>query len=227
MLLNPAGGLNGGDRARTSIHLAPGAHACLATPSAARVYRALDAPSLQHTSIRLEASAHLDFLPDHLIPHSGADLLQSLHLDLHPSASAVLWDAFAAGRVASGELWQFRRLDSRLQVFSAGEPLFVSRSLLRPALQSPAAFAVMEQFPYTATLLALGPFDAAPAALALSALLASIPGLRASASPLRRHGLSLRILAASTVALAAARTLAWNWIRESLLGLPVIDLRKY
>src|SRR5262245_28212945 len=38
-VLNPTGGLVGGDRLVVDVRLGPGAHACLTTPSATKVYR--------------------------------------------------------------------------------------------------------------------------------------------------------------------------------------------
>lgn len=227
MLLNPAGGLNGGDHAATDIELGPGAQVCLATPSATRVYRCPGPPAIQRTSIRLAAGAHLDYLPDHLIPHDGADLIQSVRIDIEASASCVFWDALAAGRVARGELWRFRRVDSRVEVFSGGEPVYMSRSSIVPALRDPSRIGVMEGFGYTACLLALGAFDAAEAARSILGAFDDRTGTLLAASPLRRGGCVVRILARSAIALLDAQSHCWNWLRRNAYGLPPVDLRKY
>lgn len=232
MLLNPAGGLNGGDHAATDIDLGPGAQVCLSTPSATRVYRSSGAPAVQRTSIRIAAGAHLDYLPDHLIPHEGADLLQSVRIDLDAGGSCVFWDALAAGRVARGERWRFRRVDSRVEVFSGGEPVYISRSSIVPGLRDPARMAVMEDYGYTACLLALGGFDAADATRSILRVFeaCSLEGRGAmpvAASPLRRGGCMVRILARSAIELTEAQSLCWNWLRRNAYGLPAIDLRKY
>ena len=39
LLLNPTGGVLGGDRLETEVSLGPASHVCLSTPSATRVYR--------------------------------------------------------------------------------------------------------------------------------------------------------------------------------------------
>src|SRR3990172_4140575 len=43
-LLNPTGGVLGGDRLQAEIAVGPGAHVCLTTPSATRAYRAPGPP---------------------------------------------------------------------------------------------------------------------------------------------------------------------------------------
>ncbi len=232
MLLNPAGGLNGGDHAVTDIDLAPGAQVCLGTPSAARVYRSSGVPSVQRTFIRIAAGAHLDYLPDHIIPHEGADLLQSVRIDIDSGASCVFWDAIAAGRVARGELWQFLRVDSRVEVFREGEPVYLGRSLMAPGTRNPARMAVMEDYGYTACLLAIGGFDAAETARSIFELFEAAPlderaGMRVAASPLRSGGCMIRVLARSAIDLDRARSLCWDCLRRNAFGLPAIDLRKY
>ncbi len=232
MLLNPAGGLNGGDHAATDIDLNEGAQVCLSTPSATRVYRCPDAPAVQRTSIRIGSGAHLDYLPDHLIPHEGADLRQSVRIDIAAGGSCVFWDALAAGRVVRGELWRFRRIDSRVEVFHGGEALYIGRSLIVPGARDPARMAVMDDYGYTASLLALGDFDAAEASRSILGVCAAGSregrgGRLVAASPLRRGGCVVRILTRSAIELAEAQSLCWNWVRGNVYGLPAIDLRKY
>src|ERR1700733_14760644 len=53
MLLNPTGGLVGGDFLCAQIIQEPDPRVCLTTPSATRVYRTLDQAAVQETSIQL------------------------------------------------------------------------------------------------------------------------------------------------------------------------------
>src|SRR5258708_21664102 len=52
MLLNPTGGVLGGDHLVTEIELEAGTHACLTTPSATRIYRTTEKPSILETGFR-------------------------------------------------------------------------------------------------------------------------------------------------------------------------------
>jgi len=46
-MLNPTGGLVGGDRLVIDVGVGAGAHACLTTPSATKVYRTVAGPAEQ------------------------------------------------------------------------------------------------------------------------------------------------------------------------------------
>src|SRR5207244_5666014 len=67
-MLNPTGGVLGGDRLTVELDLGPGAHACLTTPSATRVYRSSGAPAVQTVHARLAPGAVCEWVPEHTIP---------------------------------------------------------------------------------------------------------------------------------------------------------------
>jgi urease accessory protein len=67
ILLNPTGGVLGGDHLVTEIVQQSGTHVCLTTPSATRIYRTCERPAILETTIRLGEGAALEYLPDHVI----------------------------------------------------------------------------------------------------------------------------------------------------------------
>jgi len=109
-ILNPTGGLVGGDRLAIDVRAGAGAHAVLTTPSATRVYRADGPPTLQTVRLSVGPRAVVEWVPDHIIPFAGSALRQSIEIELDASGGLILVDAFAAGRVAAGEGWRFARL---------------------------------------------------------------------------------------------------------------------
>src|ERR1700739_1270423 len=82
MLLNPTGGVLGGDHLITEVVLEAGTHVCLTTPSATRIYRTSEQPAILETVIRVGEGATLEYLPDHVIPHDGSALCQSLRIEI-------------------------------------------------------------------------------------------------------------------------------------------------
>jgi hypothetical protein len=130
-MLNPTGGLVGGDRLAIDVEVGPGAHACLTTPSATKVYRTAGATAEQTIKLTLAPRARLEWVPDHTIPFAGAALRQRIEADVGEGASMLLIDAFAAGRVARGERWRFALLDCALSVRDARGWLVHDRLVLR------------------------------------------------------------------------------------------------
>src|SRR5881628_737261 len=59
-----------------------GAHACLTTPSATKVYRTAVGPAEQAVRLTLAPGARLEWVPDHTIPFAGAALRQRVEAEV-------------------------------------------------------------------------------------------------------------------------------------------------
>ena len=111
-LVNPSGGLVGGDHVSLEAQLHAGTHVLMTSPSANRVYRSLSEPAVQEVRLSVGPDARLEWVPEVTIPFAGARFCQSIHVDLAPGATVVLWDGFASGRVAMRERWAFASLEN-------------------------------------------------------------------------------------------------------------------
>lgn len=229
MLLNPTGGVMGGDRLVTEIAQGPETHVCLTTPSATRVYRAGDLPAEQVISIQLGEGATVEYVPNHLLPHAGAALLQSLRVEMASGSRAILCDGLAAGRIAHGERWSFKEVDSRMEVLGGGEPLFFSRSIITPGLRDPRNLGMMGRFNYTGSVAAFadGFQRWEDVAGALAGALDGLPDVPGGVSVLARGGCFARFLAGTAFALARAIETLWTLARKLVLGREPFDMRKY
>lgn len=227
MLLNPTGGLLGGDRLDTQVRLGAGSRVCLTTPSASRVYRATGPPTVQRLSATVGEGATLEYVPDHLIPSPGARLVQTTEVSLADGAIAILADAWVAGRIARGEAWQFSELDMGLVVRDA-EGLIVKERVILAGRPGWDRLGAAQGCPYVGTFLALGPGRQGWSELAdaLAAAGGEVAGVSLGVTPLPRDGLLARVLAPGAPALRAALDLLWARSRRALLGLPPLDLRK-
>lgn len=229
MLLNPTGGVLGGDHLVTEIIQGRDTHVCLTTPSATRIYRTSKQPAILETVIQLYEGATLEYLPDHVIPHNGSALHQSLLVEMARGSRAVILDSFAAGRVACGERWNFRDIDSRTKVVVSGKPSFINRTRINPAVQQPQHLGLMEEFSYAACLSIFADEleDWLPVVTAMNAELESVPKVTGGASLLSRRGCVVRYLASSASDLTRTNKKLWDAARELVIRLPPFDHRKY
>jgi urease accessory protein len=229
LLLNPTGGILGGDRLCSEITLRANSNVCLSTPSASRVYRASGSAAVQETRIRVEQGATIEYLPDHLIPHVGSSLRQTLRVEMESGSRGIFLDAFASGRQALGEHWNFRDLDLLMEIRLAGKPLYLNRIKLDPVRDDLERSGAMGAYSYNAAFTIIdSQFQQWPAALAaLRRELDAIPDLHAGASLLPHSGISLRYLTKSAIALTEANHRLWTAARQQVFHLPPLDLRKY
>ena len=243
-ILNPTGGLLGGDRLSIDVDVAAGAHAVLTTPSATRVYRADGAPTVQTIRLRLGPGAVVEWVPDHTIPFAGSALRQAFDVELDETAALVLVDAFSAGRIALGEAWRFALLESAISIRDRCGWLLHDRFVLRgqagavragdgrgagapPAEPAFGGLGFAESHPYFASIAVIGAFDAARFAAGIQQRVgADTPGVCLGAAVLPRRGALVRCLAGNAPALLGAVERCWTLARAALIARPALALRK-
>jgi urease accessory protein len=230
MLLNPTGGVLGGDHLVTEIIQEAGTHVCLTTPSATRVYRTSQRPAVLETVIKLGEGATLEYLPDHVIPHIGSALRQTLRLEMGRGSKAIVLDSIASGRVAHGERWSFTEIDSRTEVYACDRPAFLNRTKIEPAGQRHRRqIELMRTFYYVICMgvFAEGIENWQRVAVAMNAELETMPQIRGGVSLLSRGGCVIRYLARSASEMTRMNKKLWDAARELVVQLPAFDHRKY
>jgi urease accessory protein len=223
-VLNPTGGLVGGDYLTIDVTVGAGAHACVTTPSATRVYRAAGPPAEQHVRLALDAGATLEWVPDHTIPSGGSALRQRIEVSIGEQARLILVDAFAAGRVARGEAFCFRSLESGIVVSDARGWLVRDRFMLQGSDRW-AGLGLAEGHAYFATMVVIGD-ELNGLEQQLAETLRRPCEVESGVALLPRRGAIVRMLAATAPALLATLDAVWAIARRALLGLPPLPLRK-
>jgi urease accessory protein len=214
------GGLVGGDALDITIDAGPGAAALVATQASTKVYRSSLGAS-QRLRARAADGSLLVLLPDPVTAFSGSRYLQEQHVELDEAASLVLVDWLTAGRMASGERWQFDAYTSRTFVRRAGRWLVHDTVSLAPDDGSVACR--MSRFNCIATAIVTGPAVRAAAARLAgeidTAPLARRADLLMSAAPLagRDDGTLLRLAGISVEQVGGALRQFLNFV-PSLLG---------
>ena len=229
MLLNPTGGVLGGDHLVTEILQESDTHVCLTTPSATRIYLTERQPAVLETTITLGAGATLEYLPDHVIPHVGSALRQSLRLEMGRGSRAIVLDSMACGRVAHGERWNFTQIDSRMEIYICGRPVFLNRTKIDPARHTPTLAGAMGDFDYMACLglFADGFGNWQRVATAMNAELETEPQIKGGVSLFSRGGCIIRYLAHTASEMTRMNKKLWDAARELVVGLPPFEHRKY
>jgi urease accessory protein len=225
-MLNPTGSVLGGDHLCIDARAEVGAHALLTTPSATRIHRTNGPAAVQEVRLTVAAGAVLEWVPDHTIPHAGSAYRQRLRAHVAADATLIVADAFAVGRVARGEQFQFRVLESALSITDDAGWLLHDRFVLSGDAGW-AGLGFCEGAPYLATVAVVTPAPGAEVACAAAAALATVPGVNGGVGMLPRRGILVRCLAESAPALGDAVRAVWDAVRGAAFGGAAVDLRKY
>jgi urease accessory protein len=226
-VVNPTGGLLGGDRLTIDVDASSTTHACVTTPSATRVYRTAGEPALQDVRLRIAPDACVEWVPDHTIPFPDSSFRQRIDADVDERAVLVLIDAFAAGRIARGEAWRFRSLESALTIRDAQGLIFVDRfALAAPTAEQWSALGFAEGRPYFGSFVVIADTGIDRFVAAAREIGAQSGGIALGAAQLRRRGAVVRYLAGDAPGLTALLDALWAAARRTVLGLPPLALRK-
>lgn len=231
LLVNPSGGLVGGDRLSLRATLGANAHVLFSTPSATRVYGTTSEPSVQSVELVAGPGAVLEWLPDVTIPYAGARFRQTIRVTLGSGATGLIWDAVASGRMARGERWAFTSLESEVRIATAAGSLVLDRAEVNPDRKRVARLG-LDGWDYVGTLYLIN--DAVEDAVwkrlkeriveVLEARTGTVlGGVSRPAGP----GLVVRLVTRSAPDLNDVLNEVWGAVRGHLWNLPVPALRRY
>jgi urease accessory protein len=227
-LVNPSGGLVGGDTVSVEARLREDTHALITSPSANRVYRSLSEPAIQDVYLSLGPGARLEWFPEVTIPFSGSRFRQSIRVDLERGATVVLWDAMASGRIARQERWTFASFDNAIHVRTASGASVRERFRITPATVGRLA----ADWNYAGSLFVIGEEIASEIMKELKGVLADLlerwpgevlGGISEPAAP----GLAIKVVARSAPGLSDALAAISATVRAHLWRLPAAGLRRY
>ena len=199
------GGLVGGDSLSICIEAERGATAFVSTQASTKVYRsALGAT--QRLRARAADDSLLVLLPDPVTCFAGSRYVQEQHIHMDAAANLVLVDWLTAGRVGSGERWQFTEYRSRTFVWRGDRLVLHDGLVLAPEDGDLASR--LGRVNCLALAVVLGPALRTTAAR-LAGSLGSAPAPRRadlllSAAPLGDDGVVLRIAGESVEQVGAA-----------------------
>lgn len=231
LLVNPSGGLVGGDHLSIDMNMDQDAHVLISSSSANRVYRSEGKLSEQHITIVVGPGAVLEWLPEHTIPFAGSRFRQVLRAQLEPRATIILWDAVAAGRIARGERWAFTDLENEIHIQTASSGSLIERYVLNPSTDV-GRLGLAEGWNYVASLYVVNDSVSSEVWSRLESKMASLlnerPGLvLGGVSTPAVPGLVVKVLAMAAPDLTQMLDALWAVVRQELWNLPPVAWRKY
>lgn len=129
-VLHPPGGLVAGDELDIRVHCDSGSQLLLTTPSAGRVYcsNAQHLAQSQKVTIRVEAGARCEWLPQESIVFDRAEAVNQLSISLAEGAEFTGWEITCLGRPASNEMFDGGNLQQRSEIYREDRPLLLERT---------------------------------------------------------------------------------------------------
>lgn len=223
VVLNPPGGIVGGDRLRIEARVHAQAAVLLTTPGAHKWYRSAGVASQQHVCMRIDADASLEWLPQPSIVFDGAIAASACEVHVEPTASYIGWEILCLGRTASGERFRRGCMLSDARIVCAGEPVWLERARIESGsrlLESPLG---LDGQPVSATMVAVAGRERLAHALGaglLAACRAHVPRIGRGGITRLPGILVARYLGPHAEAAHEYFVQLWQLLRPALLGRP-------
>ncbi|MGT2502352.1 urease accessory protein UreD [Bradyrhizobium guangxiense] len=124
VFVNTAGGVAGGDSFDIDITAGPGSRLTLTTAAAEKVYRAPGTAAQLGIALKVDAGAHLAWLPQETILFDRARVRRRFDIELDEAASLLLCEIVVFGRTAMGERMEQGEFIDRWRLRRGGKLLF-------------------------------------------------------------------------------------------------------
>ncbi|OIQ68126.1 urease accessory protein UreD [mine drainage metagenome] len=124
VFVNTAGGVAGGDRFDIDIAAGEGSRLAVTTAAAEKIYRAEGPAARLNIALKVEAHAHLAWLPQETILFDRARVSRRVDINLAESASLLLCEIVVFGRAAMGERMRHGEFVDRWRLRRGGRLVF-------------------------------------------------------------------------------------------------------
>jgi urease accessory protein len=223
---NVSGGVLDTDVLVCRFDVGPRAQAQVTTTGATRIYRSRSErhTAAQRAEVSLAEGAYLEYVPDQLIPFAGSRFEQTTCIKLQPKASLIWWERIAPGREASGEIFRYESLASRLELVAEEQPIAIERWTLAPRLRRADSEARLGPFNNFASCYVCRVGEAASywrnfeSELQKVAERQASPGILWGVTCLKAHGLVIRGVSTSGRPLRDAWVEIWKAAKWLLCG---------
>jgi urease accessory protein len=226
-IVNPTGGIVGGDRLEMEVVLREGSSCLLTTQSATKVYRTLGPESVQTSRFEVGRGARLEYLPHPVIPFAGSDFVQRTDVYLHPDGVFLMGEVMTPGRSSRGESFQYKKLRSSVKVFMENRLVLLDSFSLSPESYRLNRIGVLGSYTHVGSLYAFLPDLLDEFLIQLNEGLMARPDQYAGATRLKATGFLARILGTRTYQVQETIMWIWSEVRTKLLNLPVPFFRQY
>ncbi|UQN05294.1 urease accessory protein UreD [Deinococcus sp. QL22] len=150
-VVNPTGGVLGGDHSEIVAEVGAGAQTLILTQSATRLQPSPSgAVATQHIRFTVAAGGRLEYYPERTLPFAGSAFHQTVRADLEDGAELGLSETLSSGRVHMGERLAFAEYRSRVEVWRGGERLYLDQVKVEPG-QHTRAPGIWSEWDYAAS----------------------------------------------------------------------------
>lgn len=222
------GGYVEGEKYKYSIDIKKGAAAVLTTQASTKVYKCVhDITTMQETSIHLGEGSILEYVTDSVILYKDAIYKQINDIHMDKGATLIYSDGITSGWSPEGDVFSYKSAILKTNVYVDGRHVLLDNLYVNPRENDVTKLGYFEKYKNFGTLLVINE----------KITHETIENLRNEINRLNlpidfgitlleTNGFVLRILSNYTQDIDTAVTVCHNYIRQNLLNLSSLNIRK-
>ena len=125
-LMSSSGGILQGDRFEIEIEAEANTMARITTQSATKIYKMDKGYAFQKININANDGSYVEFVPRQLIPFKSSRFCQDVRISASTGSTVMYSETVSAGRIASGENFDFDACFLRMRVYDSESRLLFS-----------------------------------------------------------------------------------------------------
>ncbi|HEX8874741.1 MAG TPA: urease accessory protein UreD [Nitrosospira sp.] len=219
VIIHPPGGVVGGDQLEIAVKVGPAGRAQVATPGAAKWYKANGHVSRQDVTLDIDSGGSLEWFPQETIFFDDVHVELEHNVTLGKEATYIGCEILCFGRTASGESFDSGRIGQRIAIRREGKLIWYEQLVLTggsPAMTNPLLLAGGT---VCATLIASGQTVSAAVLEAAREGASAIAASGGQAGVSQLKGLVIaRYLGNSSETARRVMLNAWSHLRPAMLG---------
>lgn len=123
-IMSSSGGILQGDEQKIDVAMGRNSAARITTQSATKIYKMEGGYASQYINIHSQEGSYLEFVPHQIIPFKSSRFYQEVNLEVEENAVLIYSEIISAGRIASGEKFDFDLCFLRTSAYRNGRILF-------------------------------------------------------------------------------------------------------
>ncbi|HWY36609.1 MAG TPA: urease accessory protein UreD, partial [Nitrosopumilaceae archaeon] len=123
-MMSSSGGILQGDEQKIDVVMGTNSAARITTQSATKIYKMDGGYASQYINIHNQEGSYLEFIPHQIIPFKSSRFYQEVNLEVEDNAILIYSEIISAGRIASGEKFDFDLCFLRTSAHRNGRLLF-------------------------------------------------------------------------------------------------------
>ncbi len=123
-IMSSSGGILQGDEQKIQIVMGKSSSARITTQSATKIYKMDNGHASQYINLNVQEGSYLEFIPHQIIPFKSSRFYQEVNLEVEKNAVLIYSEIISAGRIASGEKFDFDLCFLRTSASRNGRLLF-------------------------------------------------------------------------------------------------------